>query len=123
MNVSFFIELGTEMLLVNMFFFYVFIVVREREQRERLRDLSVFERANGNPNKTSRDLAVKKVCSLIVFCLLKDINISFFISLSQVLPCCCDPSFSNIKNAQYICAELNQLLATRKKCENTSFFM
>ncbi|XP_052172667.1 SAC3 family protein C isoform X2 [Diospyros lotus] len=35
--------------------------VEERMQRERLRDLSVFERLNGNPGKTSPSLAVKKV--------------------------------------------------------------
>lgn len=36
--------------------------LKEREQRERLRDLAVFERVNGNPSKTSRELAVKKFC-------------------------------------------------------------
>nr|DAD43022.1 TPA_asm: hypothetical protein HUJ06_001252 [Nelumbo nucifera] len=35
---------------------------RERAQRERLRDLSVFERLNGNPGRTSPSLAVKKFC-------------------------------------------------------------
>ncbi|XP_058107323.1 SAC3 family protein C [Magnolia sinica] len=35
---------------------------RERAQRERLRDLSVFERLNGNPGRTSSTLAVKKFC-------------------------------------------------------------
>ncbi|XP_019059317.1 PREDICTED: SAC3 family protein C isoform X2 [Tarenaya hassleriana] len=35
---------------------------RERANRERLRDLAVFERLNGNPVKTSKDLAVKKFC-------------------------------------------------------------
>lgn len=34
---------------------------RERVQRERLRDLSVFERLNGNPGRTTPSLAVKKV--------------------------------------------------------------
>ncbi|XP_020686187.1 SAC3 family protein C isoform X2 [Dendrobium catenatum] len=34
---------------------------KERIQRERLRDLAVFERLNGNPVKTSPSLAVKKV--------------------------------------------------------------
>lgn len=34
----------------------------ERLQRERLGDLSVFERLNGNPRKTSEDLAIKKFC-------------------------------------------------------------
>lgn len=36
--------------------------LKEREQRERLRDLAVFERLNNNPSKTSRELAVKKFC-------------------------------------------------------------
>ncbi|XP_052172666.1 SAC3 family protein C isoform X1 [Diospyros lotus] len=39
--------------------------VEERMQRERLRDLSVFERLNGNPGKTSPSLAVKKFCRTI----------------------------------------------------------
>ncbi|XP_022139327.1 SAC3 family protein C isoform X2 [Momordica charantia] len=34
----------------------------ERAQRERLRDLAIFERLHGNPGKTSPDLAVKKFC-------------------------------------------------------------
>ncbi|XP_043690604.1 SAC3 family protein C isoform X2 [Telopea speciosissima] len=34
----------------------------ERVQREHLRDLSVFERLNGHPGKTSPSLAVKKFC-------------------------------------------------------------
>ena len=37
------------------------VAVREREQRQRLRDLALFERINGNPAKTSAELAVKKV--------------------------------------------------------------
>ncbi|KAL4600380.1 hypothetical protein ACB092_11G195400 [Castanea dentata] len=39
--------------------------VAERTQRERLRDLAVFERVDGNPRKTSSDLAVKKFCRTI----------------------------------------------------------
>ncbi|GAB2287495.1 hypothetical protein Dimus_021870 [Dionaea muscipula] len=35
---------------------------RERVQRERLRDLAVFERLNGDPARTSSSLAVKKFC-------------------------------------------------------------
>lgn len=35
--------------------------MEEKERRERLRDLAVFERLHGNPAKTSSDLAVKKV--------------------------------------------------------------
>ncbi|XP_042479961.1 SAC3 family protein C isoform X2 [Macadamia integrifolia] len=38
---------------------------RERVQRERLRDLSVFERLNGHLGKTSPSLAVKKFCRTI----------------------------------------------------------
>lgn len=35
---------------------------KERAQRERLRELAVFERLNGHPGKTSSSLAVKKFC-------------------------------------------------------------
>jgi hypothetical protein len=42
----------------------IVILAGERAQRERLRDLAVFERLDGNPRKTSPDLAVKKVRSL-----------------------------------------------------------
>ncbi|XP_031493799.1 SAC3 family protein C isoform X2 [Nymphaea colorata] len=38
---------------------------RERAERERLRDLAVFERFYGNPRKTSSSLAVKKFCRTI----------------------------------------------------------
>eukprot|EP00268_Persea_americana_P033679 TRINITY_DN3331_c1_g1_i2.p1 TRINITY_DN3331_c1_g1~~TRINITY_DN3331_c1_g1_i2.p1 ORF type:complete len:405 (+),score=66.13 TRINITY_DN3331_c1_g1_i2:177-1391(+) len=38
---------------------------RERAHRERLRDLAVFERLNGNPRRTSANLAVKKFCRTI----------------------------------------------------------
>lgn len=49
---------------------------RERIQREKLRDLAVFERLNGNPGKSSPALAVKKVGSnsnscVILFYLIK----------------------------------------------------
>ncbi|CAN0843637.1 SAC3 family protein C [Linum grandiflorum] len=37
----------------------------ERAQRERLRDLAVFERLHGNPAKSSASLAVKKFCRTI----------------------------------------------------------
>lgn len=37
------------------------IAVGEMAQRERLRDLAVFERLHGNPAKTSPEIAVKKV--------------------------------------------------------------
>ncbi|KAM7459870.1 hypothetical protein LguiA_036143 [Lonicera macranthoides] len=39
--------------------------VEERARRERLRDLAVFERLDGNPGKTSSSLAVKKFCRTI----------------------------------------------------------
>ncbi|CAN6319987.1 unnamed protein product [Urochloa humidicola] len=38
---------------------------RERELRERLRDLAVFERVGGDPGRTSPSLAVKKFCRTI----------------------------------------------------------
>ncbi|XP_072985470.1 SAC3 family protein C isoform X1 [Typha latifolia] len=38
---------------------------KERSQRERLRDLSVFERVDGDPSRTSPSLAVKKFCRTI----------------------------------------------------------
>lgn len=38
---------------------------KERSQRERLRDLAVFERLNANPGKSSSSLAVKKFCRTI----------------------------------------------------------
>ncbi|KAL2326242.1 hypothetical protein Fmac_025300 [Flemingia macrophylla] len=38
---------------------------RERIQREKLRDLAVFERLNGNPGKSSPALVVKKFCRTI----------------------------------------------------------
>lgn len=44
-----------------------FITEKERAQRERLRDLSVFERLNGNPGRTSPSLAVKKVKVSLLF--------------------------------------------------------
>lgn len=37
------------------------MAAREREQRQRLRDLAIFERINGNVARTSATLAVKKV--------------------------------------------------------------
>ncbi|KAG4959991.1 hypothetical protein AAZX31_U004000 [Glycine max] len=38
---------------------------RERIQREKLRDLAIFERLHGNPGKSSPALAVKKFCRTI----------------------------------------------------------
>ncbi|KAL6538254.1 hypothetical protein OROGR_012242 [Orobanche gracilis] len=45
--------------------FTPFFIVEEREKRERLRDIAVFERLHGNPSKTSPALAVKKFCRTI----------------------------------------------------------
>jgi hypothetical protein len=45
---------------------------RERIQREKLRDLAVFERLNGNPSKSSPALAVKKVRSNLFSCVICD---------------------------------------------------
>ncbi|KAI3773587.1 hypothetical protein L1987_48117 [Smallanthus sonchifolius] len=39
--------------------------IEERIQRERLRDLAIFERLNGNPSQSSSTLAVKKFCRTI----------------------------------------------------------
>lgn len=39
----------------------------ERIQRQRLRDLAVFERLDGDPRKSSPALAVKKVCKVCYF--------------------------------------------------------
>ncbi|RAL52098.1 hypothetical protein DM860_014925 [Cuscuta australis] len=46
--------------------------VEERETRERLRDLAVFERLNGDPSKSSPSLAVKKFCRTISTKYVKD---------------------------------------------------
>ncbi|PNX71712.1 SAC3 family protein 1-like [Trifolium pratense] len=46
---------------------------RERIQREKLRDLAVFERLNGNPAKSSQALAIKKFCRTIS---IKDVQAS-----------------------------------------------
>lgn len=51
------------MAVTPMLFIFV-ILAGERAQRERLRDLAVFERLDGNPRKTSPVLAVKKVRSM-----------------------------------------------------------
>ncbi|XP_042957487.1 SAC3 family protein C isoform X2 [Carya illinoinensis] len=54
----------------------------ERAQRERLRDLAVFERLNGNPRKTSPGLAVKKV--------------QFHVTSCHKLQSCRDPNISSV---------------------------
>ncbi|XP_043690605.1 SAC3 family protein C isoform X3 [Telopea speciosissima] len=63
----------------------------ERVQREHLRDLSVFERLNGHPGKTSPSLAVKKVKFHIVshhklLCCNCNVNISsmYYLNLEQL---------------------------------------
>lgn len=47
--------------LFTTFFLFFHATAKERVQREQFRDLTVFERLNGNPRKTSSTLAVKKV--------------------------------------------------------------
>ncbi|CAI9267260.1 unnamed protein product [Lactuca saligna] len=49
--------------------------IEERTQRERLRDLAIFERLNGNPSKSSSTLAVKKFCRTISSKDLRDIDL------------------------------------------------
>lgn len=61
---KFYIKLLKKELIINMNCF-PFLTERERVTRERLRDLSVFERLYGNPTKSSTHLAVKKVTLLI----------------------------------------------------------
>lgn len=66
--------------------FFFLGTVEERLQRERVRDLSVFERLNGSYGKTSPSLAVKKVIStsfLFIFlaCILSRFACSLFLHL------------------------------------------
>ncbi|XP_023765076.1 SAC3 family protein C [Lactuca sativa] len=49
--------------------------IEERTQRERLRDLAIFERLNGNPSKSSSTLAVKKFCRTISSKDLRDMDL------------------------------------------------
>jgi len=63
--------------------FFTLSTERERIQREKLRDLAVFERLNGNPRKSSPALAVKKVWPNCIYYLMKcDIRVAFY---SQIL--------------------------------------
>ncbi|XP_074568412.1 SAC3 family protein C-like isoform X1 [Curcuma longa] len=48
---------------------------KERQQREQLRDLSVFERLNGDPSRTSPKLAVKKFCRTMSNAELREVDI------------------------------------------------
>ncbi|XP_042417077.1 SAC3 family protein C-like isoform X1 [Zingiber officinale] len=48
---------------------------KERQQRERLRDLSVFERLHGDPSRTSPKLAVKKFCRTMSNAELQEVEI------------------------------------------------
>ncbi|KAM7262433.1 hypothetical protein ACFE04_000116 [Oxalis oulophora] len=59
----------------------------ERAQRERLRDLAVFERLHGNPNKSSPSLAVKKTSDVRPLSVLED-TLNYLLNLldSSVLP-------------------------------------
>ncbi|XP_076921224.1 SAC3 family protein C-like [Bidens hawaiensis] len=49
--------------------------VDERTCRERLRDLAVFERLNGNPSQSSSTLAVKKFCRTISTADVRDVDL------------------------------------------------
>lgn len=54
--------IGSYLLIPGSPMLFTFVIIAgERAQRERLRDLAVFERLDGNPGKTSPGLAVKKV--------------------------------------------------------------
>ncbi|KAJ7558244.1 hypothetical protein O6H91_04G030300 [Diphasiastrum complanatum] len=57
----------------------------EREMRQRLRDLAVFERLNGNQGKTSRELAVKKFCRNFSIKDLQQQDVRPFSVLSQTM--------------------------------------
>ncbi|XP_039136345.1 SAC3 family protein C isoform X5 [Dioscorea cayenensis subsp. rotundata] len=67
---------------------------KERAQRERLRDLSVFERLNGNPGRTSPSLAVKKVkfhitshCKLARYSGKSDESSLYYLNMEQLMKC------------------------------------
>lgn len=49
--------------------------IDERIQRERLRDLAIFERLDGNPSKSSPALAVKKFCRTISTKDMRDVDL------------------------------------------------
>lgn len=68
------IQLDSYCIIILFFFFFwegqlpLILVMQsvedERIQRQRLRDLAVFERLDGDPRKSSPALAVKKVCKV-----------------------------------------------------------
>ncbi|GAB4855263.1 hypothetical protein Ancab_023883 [Ancistrocladus abbreviatus] len=73
--------------------------VRERAQRECLRDLAVFERLDGNPGRTSPSLAVKKFCRTIS---MKHVDASDVRPLPVTRSIRQDLSMQNIANDQAI---------------------
>ncbi|KAL2622389.1 hypothetical protein R1flu_002594 [Riccia fluitans] len=72
--------------------------VKERLQRERLRDLAVFERVNGDLKRTSKELAVKKFCRTVVASELSQSDIRplpvLWRTLQYLLGLLDDPEFS-----------------------------
>lgn len=64
--------------------------VEEREKRERLRDLAVFERLHGNPRQSSPTLAVKKFCRTISVRTLKDSDVRPLSVLEDTLNYLCN---------------------------------
>ncbi|KAJ0795123.1 hypothetical protein HanPI659440_Chr04g0146911 [Helianthus annuus] len=59
--------------------------VDERSRRERLRDLAVFERLNGNPSLSSSALAVKKFCRTISTKDVRDVDLRPIFVLEDTL--------------------------------------
>ncbi|XP_027773918.1 SAC3 family protein C isoform X2 [Solanum pennellii] len=64
--------------------------VEEREKRERLRDLAVFERLHGNPRQSSPSLAVKKFCRTISVKTLQDSDVRPLSVLEDTLNYLCN---------------------------------
>ncbi|KAM3375452.1 hypothetical protein BC332_15944 [Capsicum chinense] len=64
--------------------------VEEREKRERLRDLAVFERLYGNPRQSSPNLAVKKFCRTISVKTLQDSDVRPLSVLEDTLNYLCN---------------------------------
>lgn len=64
--------------------------VEEREKRERLRDLAVFERLYGNPRQSSPSLAVKKFCRTISVRTLQDSDVRPLSVLEDTLNYLCN---------------------------------
>ncbi|KAK1436709.1 hypothetical protein QVD17_02491 [Tagetes erecta] len=59
--------------------------VDERTRRERLRDLAIFERLNGNPTQSSSNLAVKKFCRTISTKDVRDLDLRPILVLEDTL--------------------------------------